>query len=259
MVIETYEEIKEKERHDVSYKKTMGSDLYIAPRHYLKFDTIEKDIHCYTYAVRSLGDIKGKRVLDLGCGTGWFSVILAKRGALVEGIEISSVAVEIAKKRAEVNNVYDTVNFKEMSFYDLNFPDNYFDLIIGLSVLHHSRDKDRLCHSLHRVLKSNGRIVFNEPFGNMMFLERLRLIVPVEVDEEDKTHWSEQVKYRDLNVFKMSFKTRYKEFQLISRLDRIIHNKQAIQLMGEIDLMLLDKFRFLRPYARDIVIVLEKL
>lgn len=252
------EENKEKLRHDNKYRSVENEDLFIEPIHYEKFEKIKKHIHCYTHAVTRLGDIKGEMVLDLGCGTGWFSVILAKRGAVVEGIDISPTAIEIAKKRAIINQVSDSVKFKVMSFYDLAYPDRTFDKIIGLSALHHMRNKELLCDSLYRILKPGGMIVFNEPFGNSTILERLRLYVPIKVQEEDKSHWNEQIKYKDLEVFKDKFHLEYKEFQFFSRLDKIFKSDWIIKLLGIVDVKLLKNIPFLRKYARDIVIILRK-
>lgn len=252
------EENREKERHDKEYKSEEHEDLYIEPVHHEKLERINKHIHCYTYAMASVGKLQGKRLLDLGCGTGICSVILAKRGAVVEGIDISPVAVETAQKRAEINGVADKAQFKAMSFYQLDYPDEYFDIITGFSALHHAHDKKLFCESLFRVLKPGGIVVFNEPFGESRVLEKLRLLVPVEVQEEDKTHWDEQVKYSDLEYFKDRFKVAYREFQLLSRLDRIFKSEFVINILGNIDLMLLGNFPFLRRYARDIVIILTK-
>lgn len=253
------EEIEEQKRHDIRYREVENDELYIEPKHWEKFDSIKKHTHCYTYAVACLGNISGERVLDLGCGTGWFSVILAQRGAQVEGIEISSVAVDIAKKRSEINGVKDRVKFQCMSFYDLDFPDNHFDKIIGLSALHHAEHKRVLGDSMHRILKPGGRVVFNEPFGNSTLLEKIRLFIPVSVNEEDKTHWDDQIKYIDLDVFKLKFQVGYREFQFVSRLDRVVRSTRLVRLMGEFDRLLLKIFKPLRPYARDIVITLDKL
>ncbi|MDR4499280.1 MAG: methyltransferase domain-containing protein [Candidatus Scalindua sp.] len=252
------EENKEKLRHDKEYKKVENENLFIEPIHYQKFEKIKTHIHCYTYAVKSLGDIKGQKVLDLGCGTGWFSVILAKRGAVVEGIDISTTAIEIAKKRAIINSVSDIVRFRVMSFYNLDFPDEYFDKIIGLSALHHMSDKKLLCNSLYKILKPYGKVVFNEPFGNSTILERLRLFVPIAVQEEDRSHWNEQVKYEDLEPFKDKFYVECEEFQFFSRLDRIFKQKWIINFLGIFDVKFLKMFPFLKKYARDIVIILRK-
>lgn len=251
------EEQVEEERHDRKYSKE-DRDLYIAPHHWQKYDSIKVATHCHVHLVKSLGNINGKRVLDLGCGTGQFAVILAKLGALVDAMDISGVAIELAEKRANVNEVNDRITFQKMSVYDLAYPDNSFDLIVGLSILHHIRDKDRIVEPLSRILKPGGRILFREPFGNSSFLERLRLLVPVSVNEEDKTHWNEQIKYKDLDVFRRRFDVHFKEFQLFSRMDRVVKWSPFIKILGHIDLFMLEKLPFLRSYARDIVIELTR-
>jgi 2-polyprenyl-3-methyl-5-hydroxy-6-metoxy-1,4-benzoquinol methylase len=259
LLMNTIEEGKEITKHNNLYQKYENPNLYIKPHHYNKFDTIDKPTHGYIYTVKSLGDIKGKRILELGCGTGWFSVILAKRGGIIDGIDISPVAIDIAKQRAVVNNVENCVKFHVMSFYDLGFSTEYFDIIVGLSVLHHSRNKYLLAESMHRVLKRQGVVFFNEPFGNSSTLEKLRLYIPVKVNDEDNTHWNEQIKYSDLVVFNPFFKISFKEFQFFSRLNRVIKPVIVIKYLGLIDLILLSRFKWLRPYARNIVIRLDKL
>ena len=250
------EELNEEQRQDRMYKSSEAKNLYIESQHWTKFEQIEFPTHCYVYAVKRLGNIIGKRILDIGCGDGWFSVILAKRGAIVEGMDISTAAIEIAKTRAKVNDVENVTNFRKMSAYDLDYPGNHFDMIVGLSFLHHIAEKQRIAEPLYRILKPKGKIIFNEPFGNSKFLERLRLLIPVPVNEEDKTHWNNQIKYADLKVFEKNFGVAYKEFQFFSRLDRVFKSKWIIDKLGRIDLCLLEKFKFLRPYARDIVIEL---
>lgn len=254
------EEVLERHRHNRKYTQQTPESLRIEPRHWQKFDGIFKHIHCYTYAVVSLGDIAGKEVLDLGCGTGWFSVILAKKGAMVTGVDISPEAIAIARKRAIVNAVSDRVNFMPMSFYDLksNFRAESFDKTIGLSVLHHCQHKSLLADQLCSILKPGGRVVFNEPFGNVRWLERIRLLLPIAVNEQDKTHWQEQLTYADLDELKPHFEVGFKEFQFISRLDRVIRDTRLITWFGHLDTRLLTAFPVLRSMARDIVITLDK-
>ncbi|MDP2645967.1 MAG: class I SAM-dependent methyltransferase [Desulfobacterales bacterium] len=251
------EEQQEKQRHDDYYKKESQPRI-LAPVHWEKFDSIDRHIHGYTYSVKCLGNIKDKRVLDLGCGTGWFSVILAKRGALVDAIDISSEAINIAAAMAKINEVVERTSFRAGSVYELDYPENYFDLVIGQAILHHLRHKDKVVMPLYRIIKPGGRAVFCEPFGESRTLERIRLAVPVPVDEEDKTHWDEQFKYRDLDTFRALFKVRYREFQLLSRLDRLISYGPFVNFLGHLDLALLRYFPFLRRYARSIVVELVK-
>src|SRR5207237_4926291 len=60
----------------------------------------------YTRArLRLLGDVAGKRVLDLGCGVGHFSTLLALRGAHVAAVDISERCVAITRERARASGV----------------------------------------------------------------------------------------------------------------------------------------------------------
>lgn len=52
-----------------------------------------------------IGDVKHKRVLDAGCGYGFYSILLAKRGAMVTGIDISEKMIALAKNNAEKASV----------------------------------------------------------------------------------------------------------------------------------------------------------
>ncbi len=250
------EELSETSRHNVHYREE--KPYILQPLDWEKFDKEDYPTHGYVYSVKCLGDIEGKNVLDLGCGNGWLSIILAKRRANVHAIDISSEAINSAKIMADINQVSSKIIFNVGSAYDLEYPDNYFDLVIGQAILHHLSDKTRLSNSLFRVLKNGGKAVFSEAFGDSYILERIRLLFPVPLDEEDKTHWNDQIKYSDLNIFKKNFLLKFKEFQLLSRIDRIIEYKSIIDCVGKIDLLLLKCFPFLRRYARTIVIELIK-
>jgi 2-polyprenyl-6-hydroxyphenyl methylase/3-demethylubiquinone-9 3-methyltransferase len=82
-----------------------------------------------------IGSVKGKKVLDYGCGSGWLGVYLAKQGARVEGFDVSGRLVEVASLRAEVNGVSHACIFRKMIAEDLEYPDQSFDLVVGISIL----------------------------------------------------------------------------------------------------------------------------
>src|SRR5262245_30260984 len=63
------------------------------------------------YRYRVLGDLRGKRLLDVGCGDGANSVLLARLGASVTGVDISPAAISLAGKRAALNGVGDHCEF----------------------------------------------------------------------------------------------------------------------------------------------------
>jgi len=112
-----------------------------------------------------LGDLSGKKVLDVGCGTGIWSVFLAAAGAEVWAIDISPHSVELAGRRAELHGLGERVHAAVMSAMDLEFPADFFDLAHGQDILHHL-DVDRFGREVQRVLALGGRAVFSENCAN---------------------------------------------------------------------------------------------
>jgi len=100
----------------------------------------------------------GMKVLEIGCGTGYFTKELAKTSAYVTAIDISSDLLMVARQDISYGNVI----FKEENAYALSFPTDSFDSVIGSSVLHHL-DIAKALAEFRRVLKKSGTIYFTEP------------------------------------------------------------------------------------------------
>ncbi len=120
-------------------------------------------------------DCAGKRVLEYGCGPGSQSFELARRGAHVTGIDISPVAIEIAREQARSEGV--EADFQVMDAENTTFPDHCFDLIVGGAILHHL-DLDRAYAELARLLAPGGRAVFIEPLGHNAIINAYRNATP---------------------------------------------------------------------------------
>ena len=101
---------------------------------------------------------QNEKVLELGCGTGYFTREIVKTNAAVTAIDISPDLLAIAQKEVSATNV----TFCEENAYKMTFADESFDSVIGSSVLHHL-DIEKAIAEIHRVLKSNGFIAFTEP------------------------------------------------------------------------------------------------
>jgi ubiquinone/menaquinone biosynthesis C-methylase UbiE len=137
--------------------------------------------HCLGYRdlTRTLGKLEGRKVLELGCGRGTFSVFMAKQGARVTGVDIGPALIASCRKMAAVNQV--ECRFQNADVVLLPFASNEFDLVIGIGVLHHLSEADveaALCEC-HRVLADTGRAVFYEPVENSRLFELLQNIVPI--------------------------------------------------------------------------------
>jgi len=100
--------------------------------------------------------IKPGKTLDICCGAGTNAVYLAKKGFQVVGIDISSKAVEYAKKKAEQANV--KIKFMVQNFLKLPFGDEEFDFVFDMGCFHHVevRDRDPFIEGVYRVLKKGG-------------------------------------------------------------------------------------------------------
>ncbi len=103
----------------------------------------------------------GDKVLELGCGTGYFTRALAHSGAQVTAIDISPGLLEVAQRECARPNV----QFEVQNAYELTYSDESFDSVVGSSVLHHL-EVDAALSEIYRVLKPSGTVYFTEP--NMM-------------------------------------------------------------------------------------------
>lgn len=102
-----------------------------------------------------LKNVKNKKVLDLGCGTGRHTIILKKRGAKVWGIDISPKMIEIAKSGIK------GVDFKVGSVYKLPYKSGTFDIVVAGLVIGYFENLDKAFKEIRRVLKPNGIFVFS--------------------------------------------------------------------------------------------------
>lgn len=126
-------------------------------------------------AFAALGDLRGKRALDYGCGHGMAAVTLARAGATVTAFDLSPGYVAETRRRAAANGV--SVNGVVADGEHLPFPDRSFDAVWGNAVLHHL-DLDRAAAELRRVLAPGGVAVFCEPWGGNPLLAFARRRLP---------------------------------------------------------------------------------
>lgn len=100
-----------------------------------------------------LGDVKGKKVLDVGAGTGRLAVQIANMGALVTATDVSENMLEVLKRKS--TKVATVVQDAET----LDFSDNEFDIVIAAFLIVHLRSPKRFFDEAYRVLKDGGKLI----------------------------------------------------------------------------------------------------
>lgn len=136
------------------------------------------------FILRHMGDITGKRLLDLGCGAGENSVYFAKKGALCVAADYSPRMVEVALQLAASNGVQ--IEGCTANAMALEFPDNTFDFVYASNLLHHLPEPQLAIKEMHRVLKPGGKACFWDPLKHNPIINVYRRIA-TKVRTEDET------------------------------------------------------------------------
>lgn len=135
------------------------------------------------FILQQLGDIRGKRLLDLGCGAGENSVYFAQKGANCVAADYSAGMVEVALKLAAANGV--NIEGQTANAMALDFADNTFDIVYASNLLHHIPDPKIALKEMHRVLKPGGKACFWDPLKhNPVINVYRRMATEVRTDDE---------------------------------------------------------------------------
>jgi SAM-dependent methyltransferase len=139
---------------------------------------------------------RGLTVLEYGCGEGESAIELADHGAIVRGIDISNRRVERARELAAGRK---NVAFDVMTAEELSFEDDSFDVICGMSVLHHL-NLERALAEVARTLKPGGEAIFLEPLGHNPLINLYRRLTP-----RFRTPYEHPLVMRDLELARRHF------------------------------------------------------
>lgn len=110
--------------------------------------------------LKFVGDVKGKTILDAGCGEGYNTRILARRGAKITGVDISERFIELAVQEEEKEPLgihYHTTSFSDLSM----FQDASFDMVVSFMALMDGADYKGGVREIFRVLKPGCSLIFS--------------------------------------------------------------------------------------------------
>lgn len=179
------------------------------------------------------------KVLEIGCGTGLFTrKVYEQTKAAITAIDISEELLTEARK------LLPEATFKIDDAMNLSFPDNYFDVVFGSSVLHHL-EMEKSIKEILRVLKPGGRMVFAEPNminpqilvqKNIPFIKKWLGDSP---DESAIVRWTfnDMMKkngYKNISIFPYDFLHPVTPKSLISLVNGIGKIVEQIPLLKEI-------------------------
>jgi SAM-dependent methyltransferase len=213
------------------------------------------------YAEGALGDIRGKHILDYGCGIGENTIRLADRGAIVTGFDISETRLREAKGRALNDRGERQGLFAVAAAESLPFADESFDGVFGKQILHHL-DLHLAMDEVRRVLRPGGRAVFMEPLIHNPLLEAYRRLTPHLRSQTEKA-----LGEADLRAIRAHFRaSERREFVFLSMVPVILGSLlrrpaslQAIRAwLQRMDRRLANTLPFMGRYYWTVVITLER-
>lgn len=149
------------------------------------------------HILSQFGDVRGKRVLDYGCGSAEGGIYLAKQGAKVVGIDVSAGMLEAAQRLAAHHGV--SIETRQVTSDLIPAADEEFDLIYGNGVLHHV-SLNIAIPELARVMKKDGKGCFIEPLPYNPVINVYRRIA-----KEVRTPDEKPLRFADIERFKGSF------------------------------------------------------
>jgi ubiquinone biosynthesis O-methyltransferase len=159
-----------------------------------------------------IGSLNGKKILDVGCGDGVLSYLVAKQGAEVSGIGYSDIAIEFAKEKSKRLKI----DFKQGSAYELPFKDNSFDAVISSDVIEHLEDVPTYLSEINRVCKNGGTVVITTPIK----------YTEIPLDPEHVIEWFP-------NEFKNVISSQFKSCEFKQSHSLVLHEIIQAQLLGK--------------------------
>lgn len=104
-----------------------------------------------------LPNLKGKKILDLGCGYGWHANYAVEKGASkVVGLDISEKMLKVAREKTSSEKI----EYIKMAIEDFVFEDESFDMVFSSLAFHYVMDYKGLIEKIRKVLKVNGNFIF---------------------------------------------------------------------------------------------------
>src|SRR5262245_25806255 len=182
------------------------------------------------------GDLRGRRVLEIGCGEGVAACQLAYCGARVTGIDLSPASIEVARRRLALHGFEADFRVADIATDDLG--EGCFDVVWCDLILHHLvAELDGVMRRLARALRPGGLFVAREPLAYAGWLKALRRLVPVRVDA---TPDEQPLRPAEVALVRQHFPTlQCRHFRILARMDRLTGSLPVLRAAARLDNLLL--------------------
>lgn len=147
-----------------------------------ELDAYRYDKLNYMPQVIDFASYRGKTFLEVGCGVGIDLVRFAREGALVTGIDLAPVSIELARQNFAHSGL--KADLRVMNGESLDFPDNHFDVVYAHGVLQYTADPEQMIREMYRVLKPGGEAIFMV-YNRISWLNGMSMLMKVGLEHED--------------------------------------------------------------------------
>ena len=156
------------------------------------------------------GEKKGLKVLDIGTGTGFLALMMAELGNEVYGVDVSEGMMNIGKEHAKERNV--DVKFVKNEGENLQFDDDFFDVVVNCRVLWTLVDPDVSFKEWKRVMKPGGKVIsfirdskgMQKPKKEFIYSKELDEKLPLrKADEKTYMEYMERAGFKNSKVIRM--------------------------------------------------------
>ena len=249
--------LTEAQRLDASYFNSLWLELFeqgqIEPEVVSDEEMWRRDLgHSLRVVFEWLGDLRAKRVLELGCGAGDYTIMMARHGAQVTAIDIAPASLMITRRRAGRSGVDSAVGVSCAAAERLPFPAETFDRVVGFGLLHHA-DLSALGPEVRRVLRPGGRALFREPLGTNPVLQFAREHLPYR--DKHRSPNENPLNYADIARLGVHFRsTRVREFYLFSMISRVVGSEMSIPALWALDEFLIRHLPLVRRWCRYVLV-----
>lgn len=132
----------------------------------------------------------GWQVLEIGCGTGWLSLEMARRGAHVEGIDVAETSIQIARQYADDYPSAGSIDYAVADINHKTLEPAHYDLIVAQGVLHHLVELPTVLDQFRAALKPSGILyvsdILDTPRANTLIAGGFMMVLPTHLSYREK-------------------------------------------------------------------------